>query len=120
MTVLTITLDGREMVAMTRAEYQDLIDSRDHAAALRDVAAGAMPTLSDADVDAYLAAPTPLSFWRKHRGETQASLAEAAGVSQPYIAQLERGHRTADVRVYGRLARHLGVRIEDLIADDTP
>jgi transcriptional regulator with XRE-family HTH domain len=72
-----------------------------------------MPT-----VDAYLAAPTPLAFWRKHRGLTQAALAEAAQVTQPYIAQLESGKKSAaDITVYARLAKRLGIRIEDLIVE---
>ena len=98
-------------------EGQDLIDARDHAMAMRDVAAGTLPTVADADVDAWLAAPTPLAFWRRQRGLTQAVMAEAAGVSQSYLAQLESGQRTADVRLYARLAACLGVRIEDLITD---
>jgi len=76
----------RDVVTLTRQEYEDLIDARDHAVAMRDVATGAMETLSDAEMDAYLAAPTPLAFWRRRRGLTQAALAAAVGVSQPYLA----------------------------------
>jgi DNA-binding XRE family transcriptional regulator len=108
---------GDDVVTMTRAEYEDLVDSRDHALALRDMATGSMPLLSEADMDAYLAAPTPLVFWRKHRGMTQAQLSEAAEISQPYIAQMEAGQKMAAVSIYARLARVLGVRIDDLIED---
>jgi DNA-binding XRE family transcriptional regulator len=109
---------GEEAVTMSRADYEDLVDSRDHALAMRDVASGGMPMIADADMDAYLAAPTPLAFWRKHRGMTQTQLAEAAEVSQPYIAQLEAGAKHgAAAAVYARLARCLGVRIDDLIEE---
>ena len=57
-----------DTVTLTRAEYEALIDARDHAQAMREVATGAMETLSDAELDAYLAAQSPLAFWRKHRG----------------------------------------------------
>jgi DNA-binding XRE family transcriptional regulator len=119
MTIQTIKLPtGEEAVAMSRAEYQDLVDSRDHALALRDIAAGNMPMIAEEDMDAYLAAPTHLAFWRKHRNITQAQLAEAAEISQPYIAQLEAGTKHgATVAVYARLARRLGVRVDDLIED---
>ena len=107
------------VVTMTRDEYQSLIDARDHAIAMREIMAGTMPTVPDSAVGDYLAAPTPLAFWRKHRGLTQAELADAAAVTQPYIAQLESGQKTsADIRIYARMAKRLQVRIEDLVADD--
>ncbi len=106
-----------DTVTLTRTECQDLIDARDAALAMCDVASGAMPTVADADVDAYLAAPTPLAFWRKHRGLTQAALAGQAGITQPYLAQIERGHRIGDVVLYSKLAEALKVRIEDLVPD---
>lgn len=112
----TISPNGERLVTMTAEEYQDLIDGRDAAVAMREIAAGTMPTVAEADVDAYLAAPTPLAFWRKHRGLTQIGLSQAAGISQPYLAQLENGQREGAVSVYARLAKLLNVRIDDLVA----
>jgi DNA-binding XRE family transcriptional regulator len=106
--------DGRERVVMDKSDYEDLIDARDHAAAMRDIAAGA-PTLTRAELDAYLAAPTPLAFWRQRAGKTQATLADEIGVSQPFLAQIEGGQRQGTVGVLARLAKALRVRIEDLI-----
>lgn len=72
---------------------------------MRDIASGNMPMIANEDMDAYLGAPTPLAFWPKHRDMTQAQLAEAAELSQPYIAQLEAGAKQgATVAVYARLA----------------
>lgn len=107
-----------ETVTLPRQEYEDLVDARDHAVAMRDVAIGAMEVLTEEELDAYLAAPSPLAFWRGRRGLTQAALAAEAGVSQPYLAQIEAGKRTGDVRLYARLARILRVRMEDLVAED--
>jgi DNA-binding XRE family transcriptional regulator len=106
-----------DTVTLSRAEYEALIDARDAALALRDLAAGRTETLSEAELDAYLAAPTPLAFWRRRRGLTQAALAARAGISQAYLAQLERGRRVGDVRVLARLAAALGLRIDDLVAE---
>ena len=100
-----------ETITLTRTEYQDLVDARDHAIAMRDVATGAMETLADAELDAYLAAPSPLAFWRKRRGLTQAALASEVGITQAYLAQIERGVRTWDVQLYARLAKTLRVPI---------
>ncbi|HEY1930859.1 MAG TPA: helix-turn-helix transcriptional regulator [Acetobacteraceae bacterium] len=84
---------------------------------MREIAAGTMPTVAEADVDAYLAGPPPLAFWRKHRGMTQIELSQAADISQPYLAQLENGQREGAVSVYARLAKFLPVRIDDLVSD---
>jgi len=110
-----IVQDGRERVVMDRSDYEDLIDARDAAIAMREIAPGA-PTISETEMDAYLAAPTPLEFWRRRAGRTQAAIAEEIGVSQPFLAQIEGGQRQGTARVLARLARALGIRIEDLIA----
>ena len=111
------TPKGEELVVLSREEDQDLIDAREHAVAMAAHARGEDPGLTDAEMDEYLAAPTPLAYWRKRRGLTQAKLAVAAGISQPYLAQLESGRRTsADIAVYARLAKRLGVLIEDVVA----
>ena len=115
----TISPDGERLVTMTAEEYQDLLDGRDAAVAMREIAAGIMPTIAEADLDAYLAAPTPLAFWRKHRSMTQIELSLAADISQPYLAQLENGQREGAVSVYARLAKLLNVRIDDLVAEAT-
>jgi DNA-binding XRE family transcriptional regulator len=107
---------GDELVVMSRQEYQDLLDARDHAAAMHAVVAGA-DTFTDSELGAYLAAPTPLAYWRKRRGMTQAQLAAGLTISQPYLAQLEAGKRTGDVTLYARLAETLRLRIEDLVPD---
>ena len=103
-----------DTVTISREEYQALVDARDHAEALRAVAVGALETLDEAEMDAYLAAPTPLAYWRKRRGLAQVVLAERVGISQPYLAQLERGRRVGDVALFGRLARALAVRMDDV------
>ena len=108
--------EGEELVVLSRDEYEELIDARDHALAMAAHINGTDPGLTDAEMDAYLAAPTPLSYWRKQRGLTQAALASAAGISQPYLAQLESGRRkSADIAVYARMAKRLAVQLEDLI-----
>lgn len=48
---------------------------------------------------------------------TQTALAETIGISQAYLAQSESAKRVGDVTLYARLARRLGVGIEDLLPD---
>jgi len=102
-------------VTIAPAEYDDLIDARDYAQAMRDIATGATETLTGAEVDAYVAAATPLAFWRRLRGLTQAALAAAAGIAQPSLAWAESGRRGLAVTTYAKVAKALEVRIEDLL-----
>ena len=54
--------------------------------------------------------------FRTKRGLTQAQLAESAGVSQPYLSQLEAGAKERPaVQIVQKLAKALGVKIEDLL-----
>jgi DNA-binding XRE family transcriptional regulator len=93
------------------------LDDRDHAIAMREVGAGVMPTLTPAELEQYLETPSPLAFWRKHRGLNQAALANLVEISQPYLAQIEAGKRVGDVKLYAKIAKVLRVRIEDLISE---
>jgi transcriptional regulator with XRE-family HTH domain len=68
-------------------------------------------------LEQYLATPSPLAFWRKHRGLNQAALADLIEISQPYLAQIEAGKRVGDVKLYARIAKVLRVRIEDLVSE---
>ena len=53
---------------------------------------------------------------RTQRGLTQAQLAERAGISQPYLSQLEAGAKERPaVQIVQKLAQVLGVKIENLL-----
>jgi DNA-binding XRE family transcriptional regulator len=98
---------------------QDALDARDHALAMQQIRSGVMPTLLDAELDDYLAAPTTLAFWRNKRGVTLEDLAAASGMSQSYLMQLEAGARTGNAAIYQRIAKHLGLRIDDIISENS-
>lgn len=52
--------------------------------------------------------------WREHRGMTQDALAAAAGVSKPFISQIEGGKREGSVGTLKKLAAALGVPLAAL------
>ncbi len=106
-----------DTVTLTIEEYEDLVDARDHAVAMQGVAAGAVPVLNQEEAAAYLAAVTPLAFWRAHRGLTVAGLAARAGLAADEVAAFEAGAGVRDVMVYRKLAEALGVRIADLLGE---
>ena len=108
--------NGEDMVLLSRDEYEDLLDARGHAAAMQAVAFGALETLSEDDAAAYLAAETPLAFWRRHREMAQQALAEVVGVPPTYIAQVENGGQEGSPTMLRDIARALRVRIEDLVS----
>ena len=45
-----------------------------------------------------LAGESPIILWREHRGLTQQELATRAGISKPYLSQIETGKRQGTVR----------------------
>jgi DNA-binding XRE family transcriptional regulator len=116
MDIETILQDGHERIVMDRQTYEDLVDARDHAIAMRGVANGE-PTFTEAEAQDYVSAATPLAFWRKRSGRTQAELAAKAGITQPFLAQMESGKRDGTIGVLSRIARSLGVTIDDLVGD---
>src|SRR5687768_6166978 len=100
------TPSGEEMVVLPRSEYEALLDAaedRDDVVAaersLARIAAGKVELIPDSEVDAYLAAPTPLAFWRQKRGLTQAALAERAGVIESELAEIESGKEEGRIGV---------------------
>jgi len=54
---------------------------------------------------------------RKCAGLTQEASAEKAGLHPVYVGEVERGEETASVAALIRIARALGVRLADLVAD---
>ncbi len=57
----------------------------------------------------------PIKVWRAYRGLTQHDLAGKTGLSQSYLAMMERGERKGTVKALKLLAKALEVDIDDLI-----
>jgi len=56
--------------------------------------------------------------WRTDQGMTRRALAEASGVSERYLAQLESGQGNMSVLLLRRVARAMGVPVERLVQED--
>ena len=52
---------------------------------------------------------------RRAKGITQEELAERIGVSTPWIGHIETGRATPNLKLLGKIARVLQVRVRDLI-----
>ncbi len=122
--VRTRTPSGEAIVILPEAEFERLRDLAEEAAdasslsaSLARLEAGTEELLSAADLDSLRAAPTPLAFWRGKRGLSAADLARRAGAPEENVSAIERGESIGDVQLYRRLARALGVEIEDLVPE---
>lgn len=58
----------------------------------------------------------PVRAWREYRGLALQALADAAGVSRPYLSQIEGGKRAGTAATLGKLAAALGVPLGALVA----
>lgn len=65
--------------------------------------------------DLLLQSENPIKIIRKHRGMTQVQLAEAAGLSRPYLAEIETGRKEGSITALKNLAAALNVNISFLI-----
>ncbi|WP_454727530.1 MULTISPECIES: helix-turn-helix domain-containing protein [Cupriavidus] len=65
-------------------------------------------------LDAELAGDHPVKAWREYRRLTQDALAAAAGLSKPYLSQIENRRRDGSVDVLQKLAGALGVPLDAL------
>ncbi|MCO4890958.1 helix-turn-helix domain-containing protein [Cupriavidus sp. WGtm5] len=60
-------------------------------------------------LDAELAGDHPVKAWRNYRRLTQDALARAAGLSKPYLSQIENRSRAGSAEALRRLAQALDV-----------
>jgi DNA-binding XRE family transcriptional regulator len=129
-----IAPDGQELAVLPRAEYERLAAAAGEEAAedaatarLVDRALGAIERGEElvlpAEVSDRLAAgENPIRVLRQWRdagpnGMSQLELAAAAGTTQSYISDLERGKKRGNPELLKKIARALGVPLDLLVAD---
>ena len=66
-------------------------------------------------VYALLDGENPIRVWREYRKLTQQQLAAKAGISKPYLSQLESSKRRGSTVVLQRIAQALAVGLEELV-----
>jgi antitoxin component HigA of HigAB toxin-antitoxin module len=64
---------------------------------------------------AIAAGTTPMRAWRDHRGLTLQVLADAAGLSKPYLSKIEGGKRAGTAATLQKLAAALSVPVAALM-----
>lgn len=114
----TIERGGRRFVLVPEESYARMVDDLDALDDLRayDRAKAAAQEFVPAEIaDRLIAGESPLRVWREYRGLTQQRLAEAAGISKPFLSQLENGQREPSIDAVKRLAAALAVDVDDLV-----
>jgi ribosome-binding protein aMBF1 (putative translation factor) len=114
--------DG-DTVLLRRADYEALVREGE------DAADGAQAREAEARVQAgadeyvpieltrrLMAGEVPVRVWREHRGLSARALAGRAGISAAYLSQIETGRKPGSFDAMAKLARALGVDMEDLEA----
>ena len=91
-------------------------DIRAYDEAKAALAAGTEELVPAEVVFALLDGANPIKTWRKYRGLRQQQLAEAAGISKPYLSQIEAGKRTGSAAVLRALADALAGDVDELLA----
>ncbi len=97
------------------AEAEMLQDVRDYDTILKTVAQGEAEIMPAQLVYAIFDGANPIRVWREYRTLTQQQLATAAGISTPYLSQLESGKRTGTTEVLSAIATALNVTLEDIV-----
>jgi DNA-binding XRE family transcriptional regulator len=118
MSVQFIVENGeRKYAVVAIADYERLVEAEEMLADVRAYDAAksrAGEQLPLAVADRILAGESEVRVFREYRGLTQAELADAAGISIPYLSQIEARRRRPSTAVLRRLAQRLGVTIDDL------
>ena len=108
------SLEGTEMIVLTRAEYDELIEDSGDAALLDAAPRGPMLPL-DLAQQIWDGTSHPLTAWRKAAGLTQAALAEKSGQRAATISDIESGKTDPRLSTLQALAKALRLEIGDIV-----
>ena len=107
---------------MSEEEYERLLDQLDEKAAIaavdrfnRKLAAGEEEFLPSEFVYRILDGANKVLAWREYRGLSAKALAEAAGITQPYLSQIESGKRDGTIGTMKKIAEALKVTVDELV-----
>jgi DNA-binding XRE family transcriptional regulator len=117
--------ETRDTVTLRRADYRALLEAVEDAAdvvALREAEAavqrGESELLPIEMVERLLAGESLVRVWRSYRGMTAHELARAADLAPSYLSEIETGKKPGSFDAMARLARALGLTMEDLVPAD--
>lgn len=101
-----VHIDGKPFILVPMHDYRRLVNGQ-------NVAGSNIP--DDILDQIAIGNEHPVKIVRKFRGMTQADLAAAAGLSRPYLTEIETGKKEGSVTAFRVLAAALGTSIATLI-----
>jgi ribosome-binding protein aMBF1 (putative translation factor) len=121
MKVIRPLAENGDTVLLRRADYDALVRQAEDAADATQIreaeargAAGEDEYLPVELTKRLMAGEVPARVWREHRGLSARALAARAGISAAYLSQVETGKKPGSFAAMAKLARALGVAMEDL------
>ena len=127
MTEIRPIAETADTVTLSRSDWDAMLDRLEDADDLAAVAArrehearvgkdvARQDYLTADEVRRLLAGSNPVKLWREKRGLSQRALAEAAGVSPGYLAEIETDRKPGSADALLRLSRALRIGMEHLI-----
>jgi DNA-binding XRE family transcriptional regulator len=116
---------GENMIALSESDYYALILTDEDRADIaivdnfyRRLAAGEEEMIPSEMVDRILNGKNLTRVWREHRGLTIKALAAMIDVAPAYLSQIETGKRDGTVKTMQRIAKALGLKLDDLVSMD--
>ena len=118
-----IERDGKpEWAVLPYEEYLRLLEQAEMLEDIRDFDAAKTALENGEDelipaevVFAILDGENPIKVWREYRGLTQQQLADLAGISKPYLSQIETGKRKGTIEILSAMAKALDVSLDDVV-----
>ena len=118
-----IERDGKpEWAVLPYEEYLKLLeqaemleDIRDYDAAKAALENGEDELIPAEVVYAILDGENPIKVWREYRSLTQQQLADTAGISKPYLSQIETGKRKGTTEILSAIAKALDVSLDEVV-----
>jgi len=117
-----IERDGKpEWAVLPYEEYLKLIEQAELLEDIRDfdninaaIERGEEELIPAEVLNAILDGKNPIKVWREYRGLTQQQLAAMAGISKPYLSQLETSKRKGTTDVLSAIAKALDLSLEEV------
>ena len=114
-----------EWAVLPYEEYLHLVeqaemleDIRDYDAVKAAIERGEEELIPSEVVFAILDGGNPIKVWREFRDMSQQQLAEIAGISKPYLSQIENDKRRGTTEVITAIAKALKISIDELVRQE--
>lgn len=107
-------IDGETYVLIPEEEYEDLMDSIAAEKIMARIRAGEETWPAELVYELW-ETDSRIRTYRNYRKMSVSDLAAAAGISQPYLSEIESGKKTGSVDVLKRIAAALKVDLDDIV-----